>query len=132
MKDLTGKSFGYLKVSARAEKNKGQRSRPWICVCECGNTIEMGSSVLSSGKNASCGCHPGLTLSGYRLVITMRRHHQWLCKSLPKEGGSLRYFLEPSGKDINRFAANSAIAAGELKPLGDGLFAETSQTWVAA
>lgn len=132
MRDLTGKSFGYLKVSGHAEKVKSQRTRPWVCACECGNTVEMAASVLSSGKIASCGCHPGLTLSGYRLVAVMRRNKQRLCKSLPKEEGSLRYFLEPSGKDINRFAANSAIAAGELRPLGDGLFAETSQTWVTA
>lgn len=132
MKDLTGKSFGYLTVSVRAEKVKGRRVRPWVCACACGKTVEIGSSVLGSGKQASCGCHAGLTLSGYRLVETMRRHKQRLCKSLPKEEGALRYFLEPSGKDINKFAANSAIKAGDILPLGDGLFAETSQTWVPA
>jgi len=28
----------------------------WICRCECGNTIEISSSSLTSGKTKSCGC----------------------------------------------------------------------------
>jgi len=44
----------------------------------------------------------------------------------------VKFFLEPSGKLAGRDAAESAIAANELVPVGDGLFADQSQTWIPA
>lgn len=127
----TGATYGHLTVRAIADKIKGQRTQPWICECDCGKEIQVSSTDLSKGKTASCGCKGPLSLSGYRLVTRMKAKAQRLCKSLPKEEGSLRYFLEPSGKDISRFAAENAIKAGQLQSLGDGLFADTAQTWIA-
>jgi hypothetical protein len=66
----------------------------------------------------------------------MKASGQRLCKSLPSSdlevaNPEIRFFLEPSGKLVRKDAAESAIAAHELNPLGDGLFADQSQTWVA-
>jgi hypothetical protein len=64
----------------------------------------------------------------------MRSTGQRLCKSLPAADTTnpeIRFFLEPSGKVIRKDAAEAAIAAHELTALGDGLFADQSQTWAA-
>jgi hypothetical protein len=64
----------------------------------------------------------------------MKSSGQRLCKSLPCSASAnpeVRFFLEPSGKTVHKLAAEAAIAAHELAPLGDGLFADQSQTWVA-
>ena len=52
--DLTGRTFGRLKVKARAT-NKGPYSC-WLCKCSCGNkTVVMGKD-LQVGDTRSCGC----------------------------------------------------------------------------
>lgn len=56
--DLTGRTFGRLKVIGRAPDNKYYNTpRPmWLCECECGNkTVVMGAN-LRDGKTRSCGC----------------------------------------------------------------------------
>jgi len=52
--DLTGKQFGRLTVTRRAE-NKGRRAQ-WLCECICGKKITVASEVLISGHTRSCGC----------------------------------------------------------------------------
>jgi len=52
--DLTGKSFGQLKVISRGE-NRGDRLI-WICQCSCGNTHEVRGANLKTGTAVSCGC----------------------------------------------------------------------------
>ena len=53
--DLTGQQFGRL----TAIKSVGRRKSSflyWLCQCECGNTKEIMSTSLTSGKTTSCGC----------------------------------------------------------------------------
>lgn len=53
--DLTGKKFGRLTVI----KDSGLRTHRQIiydCQCECGNTCQVASTLLRSGKTQSCGC----------------------------------------------------------------------------
>lgn len=53
--DLTGKTFGWLKVLgySHTEKNRAY----WKCICEvCGKEPTLSSLVLRSGSNVSCGC----------------------------------------------------------------------------
>lgn len=52
--DLTGKRFCKLMVEKRIE-NKGKNTM-WLCVCDCGNTVEVNSQNLKSGNTQSCGC----------------------------------------------------------------------------
>ena len=53
--DLTGQTFGRLKVLRRDETAPGNRIK-WICQCKCGNTVSVLSSSLRNGKTKSCGC----------------------------------------------------------------------------
>jgi len=58
MEDLTGKRFGMLKVFAL--NNKHHFGNAWLCKCDCGNEVILGTSKLLGTKNRkpnkSCGC----------------------------------------------------------------------------
>lgn len=54
-KNIVGKTFGRLTVVKLAPKVDGKR-RKWLCLCSCGNYIEVDTSSLSSGLTRSCGC----------------------------------------------------------------------------
>ena len=45
--DLTGKTFGRLKVIARSKNNKWGDSQ-WVCKCDCGN-IKIILGIFYSG-----------------------------------------------------------------------------------
>ena len=53
-----GKKYGKLTVLSRdLSKPTGHKQQSfWICQCECGNTVSVGLSQLTSGKTKSCGC----------------------------------------------------------------------------
>ena len=53
--DLTGKSFGNLKVIERAENNK-QGSSQWLCICSCGKTKIISIGNLKSRQAKLCKC----------------------------------------------------------------------------
>jgi len=55
MKNLTEKKFGRLIVIKPIKKNKGGLYI-WLCKCDCGNTVEIVGTNLSSGNTQSCGC----------------------------------------------------------------------------
>lgn len=133
--DITGKIYGHLTVRGLTEKEKGVRSRLWIVSCAaCSGEGKFNGVTLRAGMVTSCGCRARLNLRGFNLVKRMKNSGQRLCKSLPANASAnpeVRFFLEPSGKTVHKLAAESAIAAQELNPLGDGLFADQSQTWVA-
>lgn len=52
--DLTGQSFGKLKVIGIDDRNS--RKTYWICQCECGNIKSVRSDSLLCGAVRSCGC----------------------------------------------------------------------------
>lgn len=54
-KDLTGKIFGELKAIKNTDKYYHKRPM-WLCLCSCGNYIEMSSARLLSENTKSCGC----------------------------------------------------------------------------
>ena len=57
IKDLTGKTFGLLKVIRRAPENKRGRVS-WVCEClRCGNECVMTGHQLLHEKTVSCGCY---------------------------------------------------------------------------
>ncbi len=55
--DLTGERFGMLTVEGTEEPAPLSGSTVWRCRCDCGNTKEYTTSVLTSGRVCSCGCH---------------------------------------------------------------------------
>lgn len=81
MRDLTGETFGRLKVIAlsgikRYKVNKkGRKTRSikmWLCECECGNKTEVQQGNLLSGHTASCGC-----LQKQRLVHSRKKYNDY-------------------------------------------------------
>lgn len=56
LKDLVGEKFNKLHVVEKC-KNKGKDTHAvWLCLCDCGNFVEVRSNDLISGKQKSCGC----------------------------------------------------------------------------
>ena len=54
--DLTGKTYGYIKVIARTDMRDGSNV-VYKCICTaCGNECYMSTRSLRSAKSKSCGC----------------------------------------------------------------------------
>ena len=47
--DLTGETFGNLKVICRVKNNHNRQPR-WLCECKCGNTYIAEGRYLKSGR----------------------------------------------------------------------------------
>lgn len=56
IKDLTGQRFGRLTALKFNNINPKNRCAVWLCKCDCGNTLLIDSSRLTSGNTKSCGC----------------------------------------------------------------------------
>lgn len=55
--DLTGAVFGKLTVQYLiGQRPVDSRGRLWHCACECGNTRDVPSRYLTSGRVTHCGC----------------------------------------------------------------------------
>ncbi len=56
--DLTGQTFGRLKVEKLTSKRTKQNNSIWECYCSCGNPnpVYANSTDLRRGKIQSCGC----------------------------------------------------------------------------
>lgn len=54
IKDLQGKKFGTLFVVKDTGK-RYMKNAMWLCVCDCGNQVEVKGSSLSSRHTKSCG-----------------------------------------------------------------------------
>lgn len=48
--DLVGRAFGQLLVCSYEGKSK------WLCLCTCGNFVDVRSDNLLSGNTLACGC----------------------------------------------------------------------------
>jgi len=54
--DLTGKTFGDLRVLHETEPRNTMKGRWWVCQCSCGNSYVCAGSLLVTGKRNHCGC----------------------------------------------------------------------------
>lgn len=54
--NLIGKRFGRLVVFKRSNSRMVTGEIMWLCLCDCGNTHEVGSPCLRQGVTQSCGC----------------------------------------------------------------------------
>lgn len=64
-KDITGKRFGRLIAKYPTNQRKNGRI-VWHCQCDCGNTVDVQISYLTSQQTLSCGCLKGY-LEQYQL-----------------------------------------------------------------
>lgn len=64
IKDLTGQTFGFLKVISQDTKKTKERKRVyWKCICQrCGKEVSIRGCNLISGNSQSCGCDRGRNL----------------------------------------------------------------------
>jgi hypothetical protein len=81
--DLTGQTFGFLKVLERVWRRKQPRRTFWRCVCTrkrakgkvCGKRPVVRADGLSTGTTVSCGCYRYEVLPGvWRDHITAESH----------------------------------------------------------
>ena len=94
--DLTGKTFGKLKVDSLFEEGKpGGKGRVWKCFCSCGNPdpVYVTTAQLNAGVK-SCGCikgvkgtkkmkkYPGAIINHWILLKSRRKENNilWTCK----------------------------------------------------
>lgn len=54
-KDITGQKFGCLTALYRLHSYH-KKGTYWLCICECGNLVEVYLQNLQSGHTTSCGC----------------------------------------------------------------------------
>lgn len=91
-----GTRHGHLTASHRVSNDQHGNHR-WAYRCDCGNTVEVNVSSVSSGSTSSCGCQRGAAISAAntknllgqrfgRLVVKERagtdkyRSATWLCE----------------------------------------------------
>ena len=56
-KDLSGQKFGKLTAIRYIPiKDRENKRRNWLCLCECGNYTQVSGDKLISGHTKSCGC----------------------------------------------------------------------------
>ena len=63
-----GSRYGKLVILGRGGLDARQ-NRLWLCLCDCGNTVQVCTSNISHGKQKSCGCLRQDILKGRRRRI---------------------------------------------------------------
>lgn len=53
---LAGRRFGRLAVVQLLDRRASNGGAIWLCRCDCGQTVEVISTNLTSGNTQSCGC----------------------------------------------------------------------------
>ena len=95
--DLTGETFGNLKVIRRVKNNHNRQPR-WLCECKCGNTYIAEGRYLKSGKTKSCGCIP----RGAKSATAMTSREEW-------DSSESRMRLQHDGADPYQSLANAIV-----------------------
>lgn len=81
--DLTGKQFGRLTVICRSGSSKNESM--WLCRCQCGEKVSVGSSSLRRGLTRSCGC-----IASERML---KRHIEAGDRAIPGADRSKLYYI---------------------------------------
>lgn len=56
IKDLINQKFGQLTVIEDTNKRSKDGCCIWLCICSCGDSIEVSTKSLRNGHTKSCGC----------------------------------------------------------------------------
>ncbi len=89
--DLTGKRFERLVVIKR---DMTKRTTSWLCKCDCGNKVIVGSSDLKRSHTKSCGC-----LRRELLKIRNRKHGKSRTKAYQIWAAMMGRCYYKNGKD---------------------------------
>lgn len=110
--DMTGKTYGKLKVISYAGYLPGTRVRGWHCVCECGTECIVNGGHLRFGLKKSCGClyHYESKTRLYRVWAGMKSRCQSKCMGAYKYYGDRGITVCEEWKDD--FPAFKAWAMG--------------------
>ena len=57
--DITGERFASLVALYLKPKERPGELRMWVCLCDCGNTVDVRAACLRRGHRTSCGCKSG-------------------------------------------------------------------------
>lgn len=70
--DLTGQTFGRLKVKTFTRSKSGRLQ--WVCICSCGRDATVLHENLKSGNTRSCGCFRLERTSEHRTTHGYSKH----------------------------------------------------------
>lgn len=117
VEDLTGRTFGELKVLERAGSTKsssGSNYTMWLCECSCGRTVVVRSSSLKNGHTSSCGiCSRSKSNMGHGLIdITGQTFGYW------KVLGLSRSMVQSNGRRV--YLWKCRCKCGEIRELRAG------------
>lgn len=84
--DLKGTKFGLLTVKSLVKRKSPKEPVKWICICECGNRINVKTALLNNGNTKSCGCFKMKSLIGrenYQVKRTIAKYGTWVSSKDP-------------------------------------------------
>lgn len=91
-KDISGKRFGHL--IAKEYKWVRKNHSVWLCLCDCGNTVEVGMYSLVSGNTTSCGCKHYPESDTLMLAKKFNKHKTTIMKVKKDLFGKYLYTLD--------------------------------------
>lgn len=74
--DLASQKFGKLQVLC-VDTNPSNKTKRWICRCDCGNITTAKTNELTSGHKTSCGCKKQNYFKKVHGQSGTRLHHIW-------------------------------------------------------
>lgn len=120
-----GDVFHRLTAVKIVGKTKG-RANIWLCVCECGNEINVASIKLRNGNTKSCGClqrqaaaltgHNNATHGATRIGANRAEYHAWASMKT-------RCF-NPNSLDYGRYGGRGITVCDEWKDSFETFYAD--------
>lgn len=74
--DLTGQTFGRLKIIQQAGFNRSHEAL-WLCICSCQSELKVSGNNLRSGNSQSCGCLKREVLGVASITHGHTRNKRW-------------------------------------------------------
>jgi len=106
IKNLSGKTFGRLKVSKFSGYRSGRTL--WLCQCKCGRQALVTGNMLNRGDTKSCGC-----LKAEKFPTINTRHgHAKRGNQMPiyRRWKAMRYRCNPKAKKFSKMYFERGIS----------------------
>lgn len=111
LKDLTGQTFGKLKVIKRYPQNTKDNHAQWECQCECGKIVVYSGKTLTKGQAISCGC-------ARKKDLTNKRFGRLLVKKYAYSKNGNRYWECKCDCGNTTFVSTSSLNTGNTQSCG--------------